>query len=78
MVVSVISHKTDEFLEYITTSNGGGFEVDYFNGKLSVLLDIFCKQRSGLRICHTNAESLIPKIDEFRSLFEISNVNIIC
>lgn len=35
-------------------------------------------QNDGLKICHINAQSIIPKIDEFRDLFEDSKVHVIC
>lgn len=48
------------------------------NDSLKNLIQILTKQRSGLNICHINAQSLGNKMDEFRFLFEESNVDIIC
>jgi len=46
--------------------------------KLNSLLKILSSHKNGLKICHINAQSLLNKIDEFRSNFENSNVDIIC
>lgn len=51
---------------------------DGSSDNLRVLINIFCKQREGLRVCHINAQSLYKKIDEFRNLFVGSNVDIVC
>lgn len=42
------------------------------------MIRVLTKQRSGLNICHINAQSLVKKMDEFRYLFEESDVDIIC
>jgi len=42
------------------------------------MLKIFCGQQQGLNICHINSQSLYGKIDEFKYLFEGSDVDIIC
>lgn len=42
------------------------------------MIRILCKQRSGIKICHINAQSLRNKIDEFRFIFEHSGADIIC
>lgn len=42
------------------------------------MLRILTKQRSGLNVCHINAQSLKNKIDEFRLTFENSGVDILC
>ena len=44
----------------------------------SNLINIVSKQRSGLRICHLNAQSLRNKIDEMRQIFEGSLMDVIC
>jgi len=41
------------------------------------ILNILCKQRLGLKICHLNAQSVLPKIDELRSIFIGSSIDII-
>ena len=41
------------------------------------LIRILSKQKKGLNICHINAQSLCKKIDEFRYLFEGSNMDVI-
>jgi len=41
------------------------------------LLNIFCKQNLGLHICHLNAQSVFPKIDELRNIFVGSDIDII-
>jgi len=41
-------------------------------------LRIFGRQKQGLKICHINAQSLYCKIDEFRLIFEGSDVDIVC
>lgn len=45
---------------------------------LGTMIKVFRGQRSGLHVCHINAQSLLPKIDEFRDLFEESSVDVIC
>lgn len=42
------------------------------------MIRILSKQKHGLKICHINAQSLPRKIDEFRYLFESSDVDVIC
>ena len=42
------------------------------------MIRVLGKQCAGLKICHINAQSLTPKIDEFRYLFENSNIDIVC
>ena len=42
------------------------------------LVRILCKQRQGIRVCHINAQSLIKKIDEFRYIFEGSDIDVVC
>lgn len=42
------------------------------------MVKILAKQRTGLKICHINAQSLSNKIDEFRYIFENSGLNVIC
>lgn len=42
------------------------------------MIRVLCKQRSGLNVCHINAQSLRNKIDEFRYIFENSGVDVIC
>ena len=37
-----------------------------------------CKNKDGFQICHFNAQSLSPKIDEFRHIFEKSGDDVIC
>lgn len=54
------------------------FQDDGMNDNLRVLINIFCNQRQGLRVCHINAQSLFKKIDEFRALFVGSNVDVVC
>lgn len=43
-----------------------------------ILLNILCQRDRGLRVCHINAQSLLPKIDEFVHAFENSLVDVIC
>lgn len=43
-----------------------------------VMVQILCKQKKGLSICHLNAQSLRNKTDELRYIFEESNVDVIC
>ncbi|XP_059223744.1 uncharacterized protein LOC131997206 [Stomoxys calcitrans] len=42
------------------------------------MIRILAGQRSGLKICHINAQSLNNKIDEFRFIFENSGLDAIC
>lgn len=42
------------------------------------MIKILTIQRRGLKICHINAQSLRPKIEEFRYIFENSGVDVIC
>lgn len=60
-----------------TISNNNGNTPDRINN-MRAMLDILCNQCSGLHVCHLNAQSLYPKIDEFRYVFEGSNMDIIC
>lgn len=48
------------------------------NGITMNMVRVLAKQRSGLRICHINAQSLNNKTDEFRLTFENSEIDIIC
>lgn len=45
---------------------------------LGTMLRILSKNVAGLKICHINAQSLNNKIDEFRLLFEHSDIDMIC
>ena len=45
---------------------------------LKTMVGILSKNYPGLKICHINAQSLNNKMDEFRLLFEDSNIDIIC
>ncbi|XP_075150566.1 uncharacterized protein LOC142224667 [Haematobia irritans] len=45
---------------------------------VQTLLRVLCKQKNGLTISYINAQRLTNKIDEFRYIFEQSNVDIIC
>lgn len=58
--------------------NNNNFAIDNMNINLRVMVNILSKQASGLRVCHINAQSLYPKIDEFRYMFEGSSIDIIC
>lgn len=42
------------------------------------MIRVLCRQRTGLNVCHINAQSLNNKIDEFRYIFEESGVDVIC
>lgn len=42
------------------------------------LVKILAVQRKGFTLCHINAQSLNNKLDEFRLIFENSNIDIIC
>lgn len=42
------------------------------------MIRILSRQKKGLQICHINAQSLKNKLDEFRLIFENSNIDIIC
>lgn len=42
------------------------------------MVRILANQKKGFSICHINAQSLLPKLDEFRYLFENSSVDAIC
>jgi len=42
------------------------------------LINIISKQKTGLRICHINAQSLKNKMDELRHIFEGSLIDVIC
>lgn len=42
------------------------------------MIRVLCRQKSGLNICHINAQSLRCKIDEFRYIFENSGVDVVC
>ena len=42
------------------------------------MLNVFCKQKPGIHICHINSQSLFRKMDEFRDIFENSEVDVVC
>lgn len=42
------------------------------------MVKILAKQKNGINLCHINAQSLNNKIDEFRLVFENSNVDVVC
>lgn len=42
------------------------------------MIRIFTKIKSGLNVVHINAQSLKNKIEEFRYIFECSNVDVVC
>ncbi|XP_055906590.1 uncharacterized protein LOC129941858 [Eupeodes corollae] len=48
------------------------------NRSMRSMVRVLSKQKCGLRICHINAQSLLPKIDEFRDIFTDSDVDVIC
>lgn len=48
------------------------------NGVTISMVKILAKQKQGFQFCHINAQSLKPKIDEFRLIFESSNMDVIC
>lgn len=62
----------------MTTGNGNGSASGGRGENLHTMLNIFCRQQVGLNVCHINAQSLNPKIDEFRGLFVGSEVDIVC
>lgn len=53
---------------------------NFLSSKASLknLINIICNQKHGLNVCHINAQSLFNKLDEFRYIFEKSNIDIIC
>lgn len=49
------------------------------DGNHSAMIEVLCKQRSGLNVVHFNARSLNGlKLDYVRSIFENSSVDVIC
>lgn len=42
------------------------------------MVRILSKQKEGLKVCHINAQSLNNKSDEFKIIFENSNVDVVC
>lgn len=48
------------------------------DGVLRTMVRVFSYRSEGLKICHINAQSLMPKIDEFRDIFGCSKVDVIC
>lgn len=42
------------------------------------MVRVFDSRIDGFKVCHINAQSLLPKIDEFRSLFEGCRVDAVC
>lgn len=42
------------------------------------MVNVLAKQDNGLKICHINAQSLVNKMDEFRFIFENSDLHVIC
>jgi len=51
---------------------------DYSRESTRNMIQILSKQRTGLRVCHLNAQSLKNKLDEFTFIFESSGVDIVC
>ena len=45
---------------------------------MGCMLKILSNKQKGLKVCHLNAQSLKNKIDEFKVVFENSDVDIIC
>ena len=48
------------------------------NGNAYSILGLLIKNKIGLKVCHINAQSLTHKIDEFRYVFENSEIDVIC
>lgn len=42
------------------------------------MVRVLAKYRDGMNVCHINAQSLYKKIDEFRYIFENSDIDVIC
>ena len=40
------------------------------------MISVFGRHRQGLKVCHLNAQSLQPKIDEFKKIFVDSQVDV--
>jgi len=58
----------------LNDNNNTGSSIDCTR----TLLNILCRQKKGLKICHINAQSLYNKFDEFELIFENSDTDIIC
>lgn len=56
-----------------TDTRGVGSKENLYN-----MIRIFSKITSGLKIYHINAQSLNNKMDEFRFIFEESDIDILC
>ena len=61
----------------LANSNGVVSDSDGYV-ELRSLVKILVAQKSGLKICHLNAQSLRCKMDEFRVIFEGSGVDVVC
>ena len=48
-----------------------------FNGNAYTVLRLLSGNRTGLQICHINAQSLVYKMDKFKKIFEKSGVDVI-
>ena len=48
------------------------------NGNAYTMLRLLTQEKSGLKVCHINAQSLVHKIDELRYIFEKSGIDVIC
>lgn len=48
------------------------------NFSMRTMINILSSQYIGLHICHINAQSILPKFDEFKYLFEGSKVDVVC
>lgn len=55
-----------------------GFSGGEMGSNLYQMIRILRSQKKGLHVCHINAQSLAPKLDEFRLLFINSKVDVIC
>lgn len=57
-----------------TISSSYGYSRD----SIMAMVRILSKQDDGIHICHINAQSLRNKVDEFRLIFENSQIDVIC
>lgn len=57
-----------------------GLSIDHVGSRDSNynMIRVLANQQLGFNVCHINAQSLLPKLDEFRLLFECSGIDAIC
>lgn len=61
-----------------TVRNKGSSSTYVNKGIAKIVLNELCRRSAGLKVCHFNAQSLFPKIDEFKDVFSSNSVDVVC